>query len=422
MHILEAHFNITMAALRSILPLDAPADVALGRFFRDNAQLGPQDRHFIAETVFAILRRYRFLQTLCADHMSNRRLLLAALVRVRGYSLKDIEHLARGDELDWLKKGKAIELSALPLAIQAEVPDWLWDKLSAQYGAEQALALCRAWQQSAGLDIRVNTIKAQRDTVLARLQAEGIDCLPTPYSPVGIRLAKKIALNRHPLFLEGAIEVQDEGSQLLSLLLAPKRQEMVVDFCAGAGGKTLHLGAMMLSQGRLYAFDISEKRLNNLKPRLKRSGLSNVTPQLLASENDIKIKRLAGKINKVLVDAPCSGLGTLRRNPDLKWRQSAQGVAELIQKQTRILQSAANLLKIGGRIVYATCSVLEEENTQIVEAFLSKNPQFQRVPVSDILAQLKIDLPMAGDYLQLDAINHGTDGFFAAILERTASS
>jgi 16S rRNA (cytosine967-C5)-methyltransferase len=205
------------------------------------------------------------------------------------------------------------------------------------------------------------------------------------------------------------------------LLLAPKRNDMVVDFCAGAGGKTLMLGAMMNSQGRLYAWDVSEKRLTNLKPRLKRSGLSNVQPQLIAHENDSKVKRLAGKIDRVLVDAPCSGLGTLRRNPDLKFRQSPQSVAELNVKQTAILDSAARLLKQGGRLVYATCSFLHEENQGIVQAFLATHPDFALLPASEVLRQQHIDLAM-GDYLQLNPQQHNTDGFFAAVLERKGVS
>jgi 16S rRNA (cytosine967-C5)-methyltransferase len=155
-----------------------------------------------------------------------------------------------------------------------------------------------------------------------------------------VRLEGKPALQKHPLFLDGSFEVQDEGSQLLGFLLQPKRGEMVVDFCAGAGGKTLLLGAMMRNSGRLYAFDVSDKRLSKLKPRMARSGLSNIHPVVIASENDTRVKRLAGKIDRVLVDAPCSGLGTLRRNPDLKWRQSPEALAELTVKQAAILASA----------------------------------------------------------------------------------
>jgi 16S rRNA (cytosine967-C5)-methyltransferase len=320
-----------------------------------------------------------------------------------------------------LGKIKAIVTNDLPLSIQAEFPEWIVDKLRAQYSDAEILELGRSMQQSAPLDLRVNTLLSARNEVLQALQAEGMDAQATPYSPIGIRLKYKPALNKHALFLSGKFEVQDEGSQLLGLLLAPKRNDMVVDFCAGAGGKTLQLGAMMNSQGRLYAWDISEKRLTNLKPRLKRSGLSNVQPQLIAHENDSKVKRLAGKIDRVLVDAPCSGLGTLRRNPDLKYRQSAQSVAELNVKQAAILASAARLLKQGGRLVYATCSLLHEENQAIVQAFLAAHPDFVLLPAGEVLKQQHVELSM-GDYLQLTPQEHNTDGFFAAVLERKAGA
>jgi 16S rRNA (cytosine967-C5)-methyltransferase len=192
---------------------------------------------------------------------------------------------------------------------------------------------------------------------------------------------------------------------------------MVVDFCAGAGGKTLALGAAMRNTGRLYAFDVSEKRLAKLKPRLARSGLSNVHPVQIAHENDAKIKRLAGKIDRVLVDAPCSGLGTLRRNPDVKWRQTPQSLAELNVKQNAILSAAARLVKPGGRLVYATCSILDEENEAIVAQFMASHDDFFLVPIKDVLAEQKIALEMQ-DYLKLAPHLHQTDGFFAAVLER----
>jgi 16S rRNA (cytosine967-C5)-methyltransferase len=254
--------------------------------------------------------------------------------------------------------------------------------------------------------------------VLAQLQAEGFAVEPTPYSPWGIRFKEHPAINRHPLFVDGSLEVQDDGSQLLALLLGARRGEMVCDFCAGAGGKTLAIGAMMASSGRLYALDVAEKRLANLKPRLARSGLSNVMPQLIASENDTRVKRLAGKLDRVLVDAPCSGLGTLRRNPDLKFRQSPDSVAELVQKQGAILRAAARLVKPGGRLVYATCSLLPDENEAIVEALLAEGG-FTLLPVNEILAQNKIDLD-TGPLLKLSPALHGTDGFFAAVMVKTA--
>jgi len=196
-----------------------------------------------------------------------------------------------------------------------------------------------------------------------------------------------------------------------------KRGEMVVDFCAGAGGKTLALGAAMRNSGRLYAFDVAERRLAKLKPRLAKSGLSNIHPVLLAHENDAKVKRLAGKIDRVLVDAPCSGLGTLRRNPDIKWRQTQESLVELQAKQTSILAGAARLVKAGGRLVYATCSILRQENEAIVEDFLARHPDFVLVPMSQVLAEQRIPLEM-GDTLKLSPHLQGTDGFFAAVFER----
>jgi 16S rRNA (cytosine967-C5)-methyltransferase len=193
---------------------------------------------------------------------------------------------------------------------------------------------------------------------------------------------------------------------------------MVVDFCAGAGGKTLLLGAQMRNTGRLYAFDVSDKRLTNLKPRLARSGLSNVHPVRIEHERDTRVKRLAGKADRVLVDAPCSGLGTLRRNPDLKWRQGEESIAELTAKQTAILDAAATLVRPGGRLVYATCSLLTAENEAIVDSFLARHPDFVLLPVSTVLERQGV--AFAGDMLRLLPHRHDTDGFFAAVLERKA--
>jgi 16S rRNA (cytosine967-C5)-methyltransferase len=320
-------------------------------------------------------------------------------------------------ELEWLAEIKGQPEPELSLAEQADLPDWLVERLQARMSAEEVLALARGLNQPAPLDLRVNAMKANREEVLARFATDGIEAEACLYAPLGIRLKGRPSLSKHPFFLEGKIEVQDEGSQLLGLLLAPKRGEMVVDFCAGAGGKTLLLGAMMRSTGRLYAFDVAEKRLVKLKPRVARSGLSNVHPVLISGENDTKVKRLAGKIDRVLVDAPCSGLGTLRRNPDLKWRQTPESVAELTRKQADILAGAARLVKAGGRLVYATCSILPDENEAIVDAFLASHPDFQRLSAADLLAKQDITIDVGTD-LRLLPHTHGTDGFFAAVLER----
>jgi 16S rRNA (cytosine967-C5)-methyltransferase len=310
-----------------------------------------------------------------------------------------------------------IDRNNLPLMLRTNLPDWIFERLVAQHGEPVALEMANALNTPAPLDLRVNSIKSTREEVITALTHAGLTPLPTPYAPLGLRLLKKPALQNMPLFKEGAIEVQDEGSQLLAQIVGAKRGEMVVDFCAGAGGKTLALGALMRNTGRLYAFDISEKRLAKLKPRLARSNLSNVHPVLIAHENDSKVKRLAGKIDRVLVDAPCSGLGTLRRNPDVKWRQTLEGVGELNVKQISILNGAARLVKPGGRLVYATCSLLDEENDAIVAQFLAAHEEFALVPMRDVLEEQKIELEM-GDYLKLVPQLHQTDGFFAAVLER----
>jgi 16S rRNA (cytosine967-C5)-methyltransferase len=415
MRLTLAHLDMATAALRAVLPLKFPADAILRNFFRENPKLGATDRAFCAETIFGILRHRFFLEN-AAPSAAPRSLLLAYLVKFHGLNVRELAPLVSEAEAKSLAGIKGTSVESQPLSVQAEFPDWLAEKLSEFMAEGEILALGRSLQQSAPLDLRVNTLLADRNDVLALLQKDGIEGSATLYSPVGIRLVGKPAINRHELFLGGKVEVQDEGSQLLGYLLAPKRRDMVVDFCAGAGGKALMLGALMHSQGRIYAFDNSEKRLNNLKPRLKRSGLSNLFPQLIGNENDIKIKRLAGKIDRVLVDAPCSGLGTLRRNPDLKWRQSPQSIDELKHKQAAILSSASRLLKPGGRLVYATCSFLREENQEIVEHFLNDNPHFMLLNCSELLAQQKISID-TGMFLQLVPHVHGTDSFFAAALE-----
>lgn len=415
MDISPARFRETALLLAEVLRFEHPADAVISHFFRERPKLGAADRAWLAETVYSIIRRKASLEH-GLNPVTPRLLLARWMTQVQGLSVRALSDLLKSDEQEALKQAKQQSGSLTPAA-RLDWPQWLYDKLQPLYQDEGLVRLGQALQQSAPLDLRINPLLTTRDEVLQAFAQQGIAAEATPYSPLGVRLKDKIALQKNPLFLSGKVEVQDEGSQLLGLLLEPKRQDMVVDFCAGAGGKTLLLGALMNSQGRIYAFDVSEKRLNNLKPRLKRSGLSNITPQRIASEADSKIKRLAGKIDRVLVDAPCSGLGTLRRNPDLKWRQNPQSVEELTQKQTAILNAAARLPKPGGRLVYATCSLLQDENEQIVQQFLQQHPDYQLVPADATLQHLHIDLH-TGNYLRLNPSEHNTDGFFAAILER----
>jgi len=407
------------AALGELLSFSRPADQTLSQYFRNHRQLGQRDRAFVAETTFAVLRRRRSLEAAAGSNVP-RDLVIAALVRVQGLSGRALEGAIRAEEHALVARCKAARVETFAPAIQADLPDWLWQLLAAEHGAEEGMRIARSLLEPAPLDLRVNLVKIERAAALAQLAARGIAGAPTPYSPAGIRLRGKPPINRDPLFLEGAIEVQDEGSQVLAYLLAPRRGEMVADFCAGAGGKTLALAMLMHGSGRLYAMDVSAKRLAELAPRAARAALSNVHPIVLAGEADVRAKRLAGKIDRVLVDAPCSGFGTLRRNPDLKWRHGPEAVAELAQKQLRILTAAAKLVKPGGRLVYATCSILAEENERVAERFLSSSPEFAPLSCVALLAAQRIPLE-AGEQLRLWPHLHGTDGFFAAAFERRAA-
>ncbi len=409
----------TEEALREVLRFTAAADMVLSRYFREHPRQGGRERGVIADAVYALLRK-RSLYTHLAESGSGpqmRRIAILSLANVVG--VESIAGLSE-HEVAWLTEVRAIDVHSFYVPLRTNMPDWILKRLVAQFGKDEAFQLVDALNESAPLDLRVNTTKSTREDVQAELTTAGIASEPTPYSPLGLRILKKPALQNMPFFKEGWVEVQDEGSQLLAHIVGAKRGDMVADFCAGAGGKTLALGAWMRNTGRLYAFDVVEKRLAKLKPRLARSGLSNVHPALIAHENDAKIKRLSGKLDRVLIDAPCSGLGTLRRNPDMKWRQSENDIQQLSEKQASILASAARLVKPGGRVVYATCSLLEEENETIVLNFLSTHDDFFLRPMSEVMAEQKIPLVM-DDYLRLLPNQSHTDGFFAAVLERKVS-
>jgi len=415
----NALLELATDLLHQVLQFQAPADRVVSDFFRTHRALGSRERHSLAETTYGVLRNRLLFQHLAQSGKGEmeRRLVLLAWQGNEGFLRAALSE----QEQQWLEQVKAVDRGALPAKLRHNLPEWLAEPLEAALGAE-FWPLVDSLNQAAPLDLRVNTFKAKREDVQAALKAGGIDADVTPYSPWGLRIHGKPALNKVEAFNRGEIEVQDEGSQLLALLADAKRGEMVVDFCAGAGGKTLALGASMRNTGRLYAFDTSGHRLAALKPRLARSGLSNVYPIQIAHERDERIKRLAGKIDRVLVDAPCSGLGTLRRNPDMKWRQSPQAIEELKTKQAAILASAARLLKPGGRLVYATCSVLDGENEGIATAFTeAQGRDFVPLPALQALEKAHVGDAASlvrGDYLRLWPHKHGTDGFFAAVWER----
>ena len=414
-------FKSTVDLLSTILSGTSPADAQMERHFRAHPKLGARDRGYIAETVYACLRRRRLLEYLASGSTSTgataEAIVAASIVALQNGNVRTLADAGyRGDSAAIVERARTLDLGRLPLGVQLDLPDWLLERLLAQYGESETRALAAALNQPATLDLRVNTLKATRAEAAACLAEADLPVEPTPWSPVGLRRRERAPIFRTRCFKEGLIEVQDEGSQLLSLLVEPKRREMVVDFCAGAGGKTLHLAALMANSGSVYAFDVSAKRLDRLKPRLARAGIDNVRRAAIQNERDVRVQRLAGKIDRVLVDAPCSGTGTLRRNPDIKWRTI--DMEKLTATQRVILASASTLLKPGGRLVYTTCSLLRQENEDLVAGFLATHPEFAVVPAAAVLARRHVALFPDSDFLRLLPHRHHTDGFFAAVLER----
>ena len=423
------HLRDSAELLAAILAGSLPADAQMERYFRAHPNMGVRDRGVVAETVYACLRRRRFLEYLAMGTDTGgapaEAVVAACLVALQGLSGRALTDAGfAGDVTAIVERARTLDKNALPLGVQFDLPDWLLASLLAELGETETRALAAALNEPATLDLRVNTIKATREEAAACLAEAGLPTELTPFSPVGLRRRERAPIFRTRCFEEGLIEVQDEGSQLLSLLLEPKRHEMVVDFCAGAGGKTLHIAALMANTGSVYAFDISAKRLDRLKPRLARAGLDNVRRVAIQNERDVRVQRLAGKIDRVLVDAPCSGTGTLRRNPDIKWRHI--DLEQLAQTQSAILASASTLVKPGGRLVYATCSLLRKENEEVVSNFLAAHPDFNPLPVAEILTRRQVLLPaetfLSQEFLlRLLPHRHRTDGFFAVAMERRKS-
>ena len=425
---MTALVEATSQLLRQVRAGEHAADHQIAQFFRDQRQYGPRERAQMTDAVYANLRQRWWFEHLARSAPGERDWALACLgLASAGVAVG--ESLAP-EAQTWLAEALAREAPAnLDDPMRHNLPQWLAKALQAQIG-EEAWPLAQSLLHSAPLDLRVNTARAKRDAVLRALQAAGHAGEPTPHSPWGLRLAGKPALQRHPLFTQGAFEVQDEGSQLLALLLGAKRGDMVADFCAGAGGKTLAVASQMRDSGRVYAFDTSARRLEAMAPRLARAGLTQVFPTVIAHESDERLARLAGKMDRVLVDAPCSGLGTLRRSPDLKWRQTEATVADYAALQANILRAAARLVKPGGRLVYATCSLLDAENEAVALAFSQEMARsFQPLSVAEALTKAKVAqadslcTPLGQDgvtALRLWPHRHGTDGFFAAMWERRA--
>lgn len=404
-----------------------PADSVIDRYFSANRKMGSKDRAFAAETVYGCLRHRRELAALAlpiAGEAADTAPWLVAtfLLKYSGWSARALTQAGfEGDPIVLVERVRALDMFELPLAVRANLPDWLAERLVAQFGEAETLQLAAALNQPAPVDIRVNTLKTDRETLRQSLAAADYEMVPTPYSPLGLRRDKRGPLFNAPQFRDGWFELQDEGSQLIGFLLDPKPKQKVVDFCAGAGGKTLQLAARMNNTGVLYACDVSEQRLNRLKPRLRRAGVDTIQRRVLHDENDTRLRSWWGKMDAVLVDAPCSGTGTLRRNPDIKWKPV--DLSELHALQRSILAAASQLVRPGGRLVYATCSLLDEENYAIVDEFLSQHPDFAIEPADKLLAGHGIELNAAftaEGAMRLLPHRHATDGFFAVAMQRAA--
>jgi 16S rRNA (cytosine967-C5)-methyltransferase len=420
------------------IALGGAADAATSAYFRARRYIGAKDRAWLAEQIYAHLRRRARLEwwvnrvlerPAAAPPPAARHRVIADLLLAQRWSARDFASSFDGDKhhaaplsraerlLVEQLAGQPLDHAEQPADVRGEYPAWLEPELT-RFAGGDATVLAKL-NEPAPLDLRVNTLSHSRETVQQHLAASGIKAEPTPWSPLGLRVEGRPALGRDAAFLAGEMEIQDEGSQLVALLVDARPGLSVLDYCAGAGGKTLALAAAMRNKGRLVASDISSVRLDRAVKRLRRAGIHNVERRPLGPEQAGWFKRQAGRFDRVLVDAPCSGTGTWRRNPDMKWKFSPADLEELATLQGDILAQAAKLVKPGGRLIYATCSLLPAENEQRIESFRETHPEFAVQPVGALWSDLLPGpCPVDGPYLRLDPAHHGTDGFFAAVLER----
>jgi len=413
------------------------ADRALDFTLRRKANLYSNERRAASERVYALLRRQITVDFL----LSKARKGFEGLPRSRQDLLRlCASRVLHGEEADEVARGAGLSgedvrtLEGLPeaaralerlppsqrFALSAALPDFLATRFQAEFGAEAAAA-AEALNERAPLTARVNTLKMDRESLIKRLLAEGIDCRPTPLSPLGVFLETRTNAFSLPAFREGHFELQDEGSQLLGMLVDPPPTR-VVDACAGAGGKTLQLAADMKNRGELFALDVDEGRMAELRKRTRRAGIHNVRAHLIPAEGTPLAgvqADLLGKADRVLVDAPCSGTGTFRRKPDARHRLKPGELEDHVARQGRLLSQFSALVKGGGRLIYGTCSLLREENEAVVARFLGEHPQFQVKPVAELLGPALGAQVMRDGFLRLFPHKHGTDGFFGAILVRT---
>ncbi len=414
-----------------------PADGIANDFFRARRYIGSSDRRNVSDRAWGVIRqRLRLAWHFAAvgETRPGARLLVAGhLLVAEGWVIDGIAQNFSGErfcagpltehELAVLKKleGRPLIHPEMPEGPRLNLPEWALPGLKARFG--DALAKeAEAMEEAAPLDLRANLLKGTRDLVLAALAGEGVPASITPLSPWGLRVADRRPVGATKAYLEGLVEVQDEGSQLIALLTDAKPGMRVADYCAGAAGKTLAIAATMDNKGHIVACDVSATRLEGAGKRLRRAGVHNAERHLLAAGDKWR-KRNSRKFDRVLVDAPCTGSGTWRRNPDARIRTNARDLSELVLKQAAILDDASELVRPGGRLVYATCSLLPEEDEVQVERFLQRHPDFEAVPVPGLWAGLApgVTAPVEADCMALSPARHGTDGFFAAVMQRRAA-
>jgi 16S rRNA (cytosine967-C5)-methyltransferase len=424
------------AAIEILTAIDVenrPADDVAAEYFRRRRYIGSKDRAQIAGHVYAVLRHRAALDWWIVKYgigAEPRARILASLVLVEGRQPDAVLAYCDGNRFRPARLShteerfirdlatRTLRHSEMPRTVANDLPDWLDPHLDRVFGRglEREMAALNA---SAPIDLRVNLLKAHREEARRALAAEDVAAKPTPLSPVGLRLRERMPLGNLAAFKEGLVEVQDESSQIAALLADARPGMRVVDFCAGAGGKTLALAAGMANRGKLVACEVSQRRLDRAARRLRRAGVTNVERRALSGERDKWVKHHKAGFDRVFADVPCLGTGTWRRNPDAKWRMRPEDLAELLERQQLILRSAARLVRPGGRLIYATCSLLREEDEGQAEAFLAAMRDFSLLPVAHVWEEtIGGASPGGEDYLRLTPARHGTDGFFVAIFER----
>jgi 16S rRNA (cytosine967-C5)-methyltransferase len=430
----SARLSAAIEVLADIEARRRPAPDALKDWGLAHRFAGSKDRAAIASLVYDALRR-RASAAHVMGEAGPRAVLLGALALGRGMDVEAIAGLCTGDRFspepltaEERRRLAALDLSGAPPAVAGDFPDWLAEDLAAAFG-DRLVPEMAALAERAPIDIRVNTLKTERMRLLPELAHLGPEL--TPHAPTGLRFGhgedgRGPTLQVTPEFLKGLFEIQDEGSQLVAALTGAGPDMQVVDLCAGGGGKTLELAALMDNSGQIYATDADARRLAPIHDRLARAGVRNVQVRTPKGRGDEPLTDLAGKIDLVVVDAPCTGIGTWRRNPDTKWRVRPGALDERMKEQDLVLARAEKLVRRGGRIAYITCSVIPRENDERIAAFLTAHRDFTAVDPRKVLALAPDTLSEREDLvspsgfgLQLSPFRTGTDGFYCAVLERS---